>query len=507
MSKTKAALLILDGWGKGKVPGADAIRQAKTPYVDSLLKTYPSSTLITHGEEVGLPVGQMGNSEVGHLNIGAGRIVYQQLALINKDIKTGEFAAKDVLKETLRYAKEGNRRVHIMGLLSDGGVHSHIDHLIALCQACDQNGLEKIYIHGFTDGRDTDPKSSVTYLQEVQESISNTKAKVVTIVGRYYAMDRDKRWERVKVAYDALVNGIGNASDNLIQSIEAKHAENQTDEFLEPLILNSEDSTRIQNEDVVIFFNFRTDRPRQLTKVLFVEPEAGGLEPLDLYFVTMTRYDDTFSNVKVIYEKSNIVNTIGEIISKNNKHQLRIAETEKYPHVTFFFSGGREDKFSGEERILIPSPKVATYDLQPEMSANEITEAVISFIPDQPCDFICLNYANADMVGHTGDFEAAQRAVECVDQCLARLVPHLIENGFEIIIIADHGNSDFMINQDGTPNTAHTKNPVPCIYISKEHATDKLDDGILADVAPTLLMLMGIDIPKEMTGKCLIKRN
>ncbi len=505
MNTTKTALIILDGWGHGKKPNSDAIRLANTPFVDSLYKNYPNSELITFGEEVGLPDGQMGNSEVGHLNIGAGRIVYQELARINKAIKDNQLAKNEKLQEAIQLAKEKGSSFHLMGLLSDGGVHSHINHLKSLCDILLENGLTKIHLHSFMDGRDTDPKKGKTYLSSLIEHIKDTPIELSTIVGRYYAMDRDNRWERIKIAYDCLINGLGEKTTDPLDSIEKRYLDNETDEFLMPIICD-DGRGQIKEGDVVLFYNFRTDRPRQLCKALSQKdiPEFG-MKKLNVSLFTMTKYDASFEQVKVLFEKDEIKNTLGEYLSKNNKTQLRIAETEKYPHVTFFFSGGREASFEGESRILVPSPKVATYDLKPEMSALEISDATIDHITQHKPDFICLNYANTDMVGHTGDFDAAIKAAVTVDSCLFNVMKVLLDHSYDTLVIADHGNSDYMINEDGSPNTAHTTNMVPCFLVSKKHKKAKLSNGKLADIAPTILHLMGLELPVEMDGLNLIQ--
>ncbi len=498
----KAMLVILDGWGIGQKPEADAIAQAQTPFVDYLWRQYPHSELVTYGEEVGLPEGQMGNSEVGHLNIGAGRVVYQELARINKAIRDKELHQNPVLLEAISYAKQHNKPFHLMGLLSDGGVHSHINHLKALCDILQNTGIEKIFVHAFMDGRDTDPKSGLGYVQELQAHINNSNIKLATLVGRYFAMDRDNRWGRVKVAYDLLVKGEGEFTTDILATIAQHYEMGETDEFLKPIVLEKE--AQIKNGDVLLCFNFRTDRPREISTVLTQQdmPEFE-MKKLNLRYVTMTRYDETFKNIDVLFTKDDVSNTLGEVLSKAGKTQVRIAETEKYPHVTFFFNGGREEPFEGEQRILIPSPKVATYDLEPEMSANEITDAIINHIEQHHPDFICLNYANADMVGHTGVMEAAIKAVETVDQCVKRLVETGLKYDYAMLIIADHGNSDYLINEDGTPNTAHTKNPVPCIYIAREYKNISLKNGKLADVAPTILNILDIPVGSEMDGELL----
>lgn len=510
MKAAHVILIILDGWGHGQEPEVSAIAKADTPFVDSLYAKYPNSELVTHGEQVGLPDGQMGNSEVGHLNIGAGRIVYQELARINKAIRERELHGNPVLLEALEYAKTNGKAVHFMGLVSDGGVHSHLNHLKALCDITRENGLERVFIHAFMDGRDTDPKGGAGYLEDLLDHIAGQPAKLATVVGRYYAMDRDKRWERVKLAYDVLVKGEGEKTQDVLQTLRERYGRDETDEFLKPIVCtgaSGDPVATLQPDDVLICFNFRTDRPREISAVLTQQdmPEYD-MKTLPLYYVTMTRYDETFKNVKVLFTKDDVRNTLGEVLANAGKTQVRIAETEKYPHVTFFFSGGREDVFENERRIMIPSPKVATYDLQPEMSANGITEAIIQDIRTNQPNFICLNYANTDMVGHTGVFEAAMKAAETVDTCLEQLMETVLEYDYEAIIIADHGNSDYMVNEDGTPNTAHTKNPVPCFYVSKKAAGARLRDGKLADIAPTILYLMGIPAPKEMDGEVLISR-
>jgi 2,3-bisphosphoglycerate-independent phosphoglycerate mutase len=501
-------LVILDGWGKGQKPSSDAIAQADTPVMDELLKSCPNSELITFGEEVGLPEGQMGNSEVGHLNIGAGRVVYQELARINKSIRNGELQRHPVLLEAFQYAKTNNKAVHFIGLLSDGGVHSHTSHLRALCDATQQQGLDRVFVHAFMDGRDTDPKSGLNYLKNLTQSIDNQRVRLASIIGRYYVMDRDKRWERVKLAYDLLVHGIGEKTRNPMGEVQQSYEAGVTDEFLKPIVCVDEDDqpiTTIQEDDVVICFNFRTDRPREITTVLTQKDMPDfGMVKRKLYYVTMTRYDESFQNIHVIFEKDNLNNTLGEVLANAGLTQVRIAETEKYPHVTFFFSGGREAPFDGERRLMVPSPKVATYDLQPEMSAFEITDTIIADIESHQPNFICLNYANSDMVGHTGDFKAAMRAAETVDDCLGRLLDCGKKYGYDAIIIADHGNSDYMVNEDGTPNTAHTMNPVPCVYVGG--AGSKIANGKLADIAPTILGLLGIDLPSEMDGENLLSK-
>jgi len=506
MENKKVALIILDGWGHGVHPKADALRLAKTPFIDSLYRDYPNSELITYGEDVGLPEGQMGNSEVGHMNIGAGRVVYQDLAKINKAIRTDELRNNPVFNDAIQTAKNNDKAFHFMGLLSDGGVHAHIDHLLAMIDYAVEAGLKKIYVHAFLDGRDTDPKGGLRYLDRLLEHIKDSPAKLVTVVGRYYAMDRDNRWERIKIAYDALVLGDGVKTDDMLSEVAISYKKEITDEFMNPIITAEKTAeSRIKSGDIVFFYNYRTDRPRQITTALTQKDfPIQVMQKLDLEYYTMTKYDSSFQNIKVVFEKDELTNTLGEVLSKANKSQIRIAETEKYPHVTFFFSGGQEEPFQQESRIMIPSPKVATYDLQPEMSAIEMTDAIIKKTGEEPADFICLNYANTDMVGHTGDFEAAMKAAETVDTCLERLLKFLQKHGYESIVIADHGNSDFMINENGSPNTAHTVNLVPCFYITKDAIKKELQNGKLADIAPTILNLMGVKTPAEMTGKNLI---
>jgi 2,3-bisphosphoglycerate-independent phosphoglycerate mutase len=502
----KVILLILDGWGITQDPKVSAIYNAKTPFINSLYDTYPHSELRTDGEHVGLPEGQMGNSEVGHMNLGAGRIVYQNLAKINIAVREGSLAKEPQLLNAFDYAKTHNKNVHFLGLVSDGGIHSHINHLKGLLNAANECGLENVYLHAFTDGRDCDPKSGKYFINDIQDHMQNTTGELATITGRYYAMDRDKRWERVKFAYDALVNGIGEKSTNAEQSILDSYEKNVTDEFIKPVVMsdaNGNPKTTIQPDDVVIFFNFRTDRGRQLTEVLSQKDNHEfNMHKLPLYFVTLTNYDETFEKIHVVYNNDNIENTLGEVLETAGKKQIRIAETEKYPHVTFFFSGGREQPFEGETRLLCPSPKVATYDLKPEMSAYEIRDAIVPELQKGDVDFVCLNFANGDMVGHTGVFEAAVKACEAVDICAKDVIEAGLENGYTTLLIADHGNCETMINPDGTPHTAHTTNPVPMILIDKELKSVK--NGILGDIAPTILELMGVDQPKEMTQKSLL---
>lgn len=508
MTTKRLALLILDGWGHGPKPEVSAIAQANTPFMDSLYENYPNAELVTHGEKVGLPDGQMGNSEVGHLNIGAGRIVYQELARINKAVRERTLNANPILLEAMAHAKANDKPVHFIGLVSDGGVHSHINHLMALCDIAQEQGVAHSYVHAFTDGRDCDPKSGLNFIKTLTEHIENQNTKLASVIGRYYAMDRDKRWERVKLAYDLLVKGEGEKTTDILESIQNSYNKNETDEFIKPIVCTNTDGTpiaTIQEGDVVLCFNFRTDRPREITTVLTQQDFPDfGMKKLNLYYVTMTNYDDTYQNMHILFEKDNLTNTLGEILAKAGKTQVRIAETEKYPHVTFFFSGGREAPFEQERRLMVPSPKVATYDLQPEMSAVEITDTIIKDIEDNQPDFICLNFANTDMVGHTGVFGAAVKAAETVDNCLSRLVPIALQHEYDLIIIADHGNSDYMINDDGTPNTAHTKNPVPIIYVSNQVDGATVKDGKLADIAPTILTLLGMQLPTEMDGEVLI---
>lgn len=500
----KALLVILDGWGKGREDNSNAIYKAQPAFFNQLLQNYPYAQLRTDGENVGLPEGQMGNSEVGHLNIGAGRVVYQNLVLINKAFRERTIQSNPAILNAINYAKTNNKKVHLIGLVSDGGVHSHIEHLIGLCRLCEENQLQQVFIHAFTDGRDTDPKGGESYLKHLMEATSATHAKIASVVGRYYAMDRDKRWERVKLAYDALVNGIGEHTQNVLQSIEHSYSEGVTDEFIKPIICVDEKNqplATIAEDDVVICFNFRTDRGRQITTALTQQDfHEFNMHKLKLHYVTMTNYDNTYENVNVVFKEDNLQMTLGEVLEKNKLTQMRIAETEKYPHVTFFFSGGREIPFQGEERSMCPSPKVATYDLQPEMSAEDVCNATLEAIK-KGFEFIVVNFANPDMVGHTGDFNAVMKAIKKVDDCLKRVVHTAEEQDYSALIIADHGNADFMINDDGTPNTAHTTNPVWCICTDK---SKKVHNGILADVAPSILDLMGVVQPVEMTGKSML---
>lgn len=508
MNTQKSFLIILDGWGIYPDPDVSAIKRAHTPYFNQLNLDYPHSTLTTFGMDVGLPEGQMGNSEVGHMNLGAGKVVYQELARIHKAIEDQELQNHPLLLEALHYAKENNRKVHLLGLISDGGVHSHIRHLLALCDTCILHNIPNVFIHAITDGRDTDPKGGIHYLEMVDDHIKNSEIKWGSLIGRYYAMDRDNRWERIQLAYDLLVNGAGTGTRDIFQALRQSYSEKISDEFVQPHFMMNERGkavAKIEDGDVVVFFNFRTDRPRELTYVLTQSSvDTFPCNPLDLKFVTFARYDETFKNQIVLFEKDDIKETMGEVVSKHGLTQVRIAETEKYPHVTFFFNGGREARFEGEDRILIPSPKVATYDLQPEMSAFGITKAIMDYMVTHQPDFICLNFANADMVGHTGMMSAAVAAVEAVDKCLSEMVPLALELNYNMLIIADHGNADYMVNPDGSPNTAHSMNPVPCILVSKDAHHYTIDNGKLADIAPTLLTLMGVPIPEEMTGNVLI---
>ena len=502
----KVILMILDGWGKSPDPKVSAIDNANTPFVDSLYNKYPNANLLTDGMNVGLPEGQMGNSEVGHMNLGAGRIVYQDLAKINLAVRENTLKDEKVLKKAFAYAKDNNKDVHFLGLVSNGGVHSHTSHLKGLISAGKDYGLTSMYVHAFTDGRDVDPKSGKGFLEDLTNFCSDKNAKLATVVGRYYAMDRDKRWERVKKAYEVMVNNVGEKSSDISTAMQNSYDHNVTDEFIDPIVMtdsNGAPLAKIKEDDVVIFFNFRTDRGRELTHVLSQEDmHELNMHKLNLYYVTMTNYDDSFQKVHVVYDKENIRETLGEVLAKNSKKQIRIAETEKYPHVTFFFNGGREIPFDGEKRILCPSPKVATYDLKPEMSAYEIRDAIIPELKKGEVDFVCLNFANPDMVGHTGDMNAAIKACETVDSCAEAVVTAGLENGYSTILIADHGNCETMINPDGSPNTAHTTNPVPLILIDKD--LKEIKDGVLGDIAPTILKLMGVEQPESMTQKPLI---
>lgn len=502
----KVLLAILDGWGIGDGTKSDVIANTPTVNIDFLIKTYPHSQLLTCGEHVGLPDGQMGNSEVGHLNIGAGRVVYQDLVKINKAISDNSITENRTLKQAFEYAKNENKAIHFLGLVSDGGVHSLDKHLYKLCDMAKSYGIEKTYIHAFTDGRDTDPKSGLGFIRSLEKHLTNSAGKIATVSGRYYAMDRDKRWERIKEAYDCLVHGNGKSYTSAEAAIEDSYSQNITDEFIKPCVITTPDgkpTATIKQGDVVCCFNFRTDRLREMTIVLTQKDMPDfGMKTIPLHYITMTRYDDTFKNINIVYDKDNLEQTLGEVVSKAGLKQLRIAETEKYAHVTFFFSGGREKEFEGERRVLVQSPKVATYDLKPEMSALEVRDAVIEQINKGDLDFICLNFANGDMVGHTGVYQAIEKAVTTVDTCIGDVVKAARDNGFEVLIIADHGNADNALNPDNTPNTAHSLNPVPCILVSDNYK--KIDNGILADIAPTICKIMEIEIPQAMTGKVLI---
>lgn len=498
--------MILDGWGKSPDPRVSAIENANTPFIDSLYRNYPNANLLTDGMHVGLPEGQMGNSEVGHMNLGAGRIVYQDLAKINLAVRENTLKDEPALKEAFLYARNIKKKVHFLGLLSDGGVHSHISHLKGLINACHDFGVEQAYVHAFTDGRDVDPKSGKNFLLDLQAFCEGKNTRLASVIGRYYAMDRDKRWERVKLAYDLLVNGEGEKTTNLAASIQKSYDNGVTDEFLQPIAITDKEGAPLATlspGDVVIFFNFRTDRGRELTQVLSQEDmHEYNMHKLDLYYVTMTNYDDSFKGIRVVYGKDNLQQTLGEVLANAGKKQIRIAETEKYPHVTFFFNGGRETPFEGEKRIMCPSPKVATYDLKPEMSAYEVKDSIIRELEKEDVDFVCLNFANPDMVGHTGDMQAAIKACETVDACAKEVITAGLEHGYSSLVIADHGNCDTMINPDGSPNTAHTTNPVPLIVVDKDIKSVK--DGVLGDIAPTVLKMMGIAQPALMTRHPLI---
>jgi 2,3-bisphosphoglycerate-independent phosphoglycerate mutase len=503
----KVALIILDGWGYGRNDKSNAILAANTPFFDSMLIKYPHSKLQASGTSVGLPAGQMGNSEVGHMNLGAGRVVYQELGRIHKAVEDCEFDENAVIKDAFNYARQNNKDVHFIGLVSDGGVHSHIKHLKGLCDVAERFSLPHVYIHAFLDGRDTDPNGGLGYITDLENYISKkSNIQIASAIGRYYAMDRDNRWERVRKAYDVMVNGEGKETHSIQQAISESYAEGVTDEFILPIVKTGADGKPvavIKNGDVVICFNFRTDRGREITVALTQKSfHEQNMHPLDLHYITMTTYDETFKNVKVIFTKDDLVNTLGEILQNAGKHQIRIAETEKYPHVTFFFSGGREKEFENEKRLLIPSPKVATYDLQPEMSAQGITDTILPELKSGWADFICLNFANTDMVGHTGVFSAVVKAAETADKCTQAVVETGIANGYSFIIIADHGNAEFMINDDGTPNTAHTTNLVPCILIDNDY--HEIKDGKLGDIAPTILKILGVPIPNEMSDNVLV---
>jgi len=506
MSQKKTMLMILDGWGIGKGDKSDVISQVATPNMDRLERDYPSSRLFASGENVGLPDGQMGNSEVGHLNIGAGRIVYQDLVKINMAVRDNTIAENPVLKEAFSYARDQGKKVHFMGLLSDGGVHSLDKHLYKLCDLTGEYGIKDVFVHAFGDGRDTDPQSGKGYMQDLQDHLDHSNGRVASLIGRYYAMDRDKRWERIREAYDLVVHGKGKQTTDVVSAIGESYDEGVTDEFVKPIVVvddNGNPVGTIGEGDVVVFFNFRNDRARELTIVLTQKdmPEHG-MKTIPLHYCTMTPYDATFRGLHVIYDKENVTRTMGEVVSAAGLTQLRIAETEKYAHVTFFFSGGREEEFEGENRILIPSPKVATYDLQPEMSAFGVRDAVIKSIHEDKPGFICLNFANGDMVGHTGVYDAIKKAIEAVDQCVGAVVEAARQEDYDVLIIADHGNADHAVNPDGSPNTAHSLNPVPCILVSDDYR--EIREGILADVAPTLLHIMGVERPEEMTGKVLV---
>ena len=500
----KALLMILDGWGIGNKGKADVIFNTPTPYWDSLIANYPNSQLAASGENVGLPDGQMGNSEVGHLNIGAGRVVYQDLVKINKACQDNTILQNPEIVKAFSYAKENGKSVHLMGLASNGGVHSSFDHLFKLCDIAKHYEIENTFIHCFMDGRDTDPKSGKGFIEELEAHTAKSAGKIASIVGRYYAMDRDKRWERVKVAYDLLVNGVGEAATDMVAAMEKSYAEGVTDEFVKPVV-NANVDGKIKEGDVVIFFNYRNDRAKELTIVLTQQdmPEAGMMTIPGIQYYCMTPYDASFKGVNILFDKENVQNTLGEYLSSLGKKQLHIAETEKYAHVTFFFNGGRETPYEGEDRVLINSPKVATYDLKPEMSAYEVKDALVAEINKNVYDFIVVNYANGDMVGHTGVYEAIEKAVVAVDKCVEETVEAAKANGYEVIIIADHGNADNAVNEDDSPNTAHSLNPVPCVYVT-ENKDAKVSDGILADVAPSILSIMGLEQPKEMTGKNLL---
>ncbi|WP_299466762.1 2,3-bisphosphoglycerate-independent phosphoglycerate mutase [Mucilaginibacter sp.] len=505
-NRKKVALIILDGWGYGRNDKSNAIIAADTPFFDSMIAQYPNSKLEASGIAVGLPEGQMGNSEVGHMNLGAGRVVYQELGRINKAVIDNEFVQNEALVEAFDYARANNKDVHFIGLVSDGGVHAHINHLKGLVDATTSLGLQKVFIHAFLDGRDTDPNSGINFITELEDHIAPTPVKLASAIGRYYAMDRDNRWERVKKAYDLMVNGEGEASQDIIASIKKSYDEGITDEFILPVVRvdsYGKPLAVIKEGDVVICFNFRTDRGREISLALTQKafPEYN-MHPLNVHYVTMTSYDETFKNVKVVFRKDDLTKTLGEVLEGANKNQIRIAETEKYPHVTFFFSGGRETAFNNEKRLLIPSPKVATYDLQPEMSAEGIRDAIIPELESGWPDFICLNFANTDMVGHTGVFSAVMKAAETADACTKAVVETGLRNGYSFIIIADHGNADYMINEDGSPNTAHTTNLVPCIIIDSD--VKHVKDGKLGDIAPTVLQMLGVPIPEEMTGNVLV---
>ncbi len=508
----KVVLIVMDGWGIAKDKSVSAIDNASTPVYNSLLNNYANSTLVASGRSVGLPDGQMGNSEVGHMNIGAGRIVYQDLVKVNLAVEDGSLARNETLKKMFAYLKNTGKKLHLIGLVSDGGVHAHVNHLKALLSIAHSEGLNRVFLHAFTDGRDTDPKSGLPFVSDVQQHMEASTGKVASVIGRYFAMDRDKRWERVKKAYDLLVNGVGEPTENVLDAIQKSYNSGVSDEFILPIVATENGSPigNIEEGDAVVCFNFRTDRGREITEVLTQNafPEFQ-MEPLNLYYVTFTRYDQTYKNVEVVFEKDNLHNTLGEVLAEAGKKQIRIAETEKYPHVSFFFSGGREAPFEGEKRIMVPSPKVATYDLQPEMSAYEVANKIVAELNAEWPDFVVLNFANPDMVGHTGVFSAAVKAVETVDICVGKVVETGLLHGYSFIIIADHGNADMMINEDGSPNTAHSTNLVPCILVDEDFKTGsgrRIENGILGDLAPTILDLMGVAAPPEMTGKSLLVR-
>jgi 2,3-bisphosphoglycerate-independent phosphoglycerate mutase len=502
----KTILIILDGWGIGNKGKSDVIANTDTPTMDQLMTEFPHSQLMTCGEDVGLPEGQMGNSEVGHLNIGAGRVVYQDLVRINKAIRENSISENSELVNAFSYARDNNKAVHLLGLIGPGGVHAMSHHLFKLCDMTKDYDLDRVFIHALTDGRDTDPKSGYGFMEEVVNHLKTSNGKIASLVGRYYTMDRDKRWERVREGYDLMVSGKGKPYSDILKAIKDSYAEGVTDEFIKPVVIVDHEGQplgTISEGDVVLCFNFRTDRLRQITTVLTQKdmPELG-MKTLPLYYLTLTTYDESFRDIKVVFDKQNVSNTMGEVISHARLKQIRIAETEKYAHVTFFFNGGREEEFPGERRILIQSPKVATYDLKPEMSAPQVTEAIVAELKARQADFVCLNFANGDMVGHTGIYTAIKKAVETVDACVGRVVESAMENDYSVMIIADHGNADYAVNDDGSPNTAHSLNPVPCILVDKNYS--KISNGILADVAPTLLTIMGLPVPAEMTGKVLV---
>lgn len=503
--KNRVLLMILDGWGNGDKSKSDAIYHANAQYISSLQKKYPTSQLLTSGENVGLPDGQMGNSEVGHLNLGAGRIVYQDLVKINKACEDNSISKNPTIAKAFEYAASNDKAVHFIGLVSDGGVHSLNKHLYSLCDVTKEYGVKDVFIHAFMDGRDTDPKSGLGYIKSLLEHLKSSNGKLASVVGRYFAMDRDKRWDRVKQAYDLIVNGIGEKSRCAVDAIDKSYANGITDEFIKPIVCVDENQNPIgliKEGDVVFCFNYRSDRAREITQVL-VEQDVEDMKVVkDVMYLTMTPYDDSFNNVNVVYDKKNVQNTLGEVLERNDLTQLHIAETEKYAHVTFFFNGGREEPFNGESRVLVPSPKVATYDLKPEMSIYEVKDAIVKELGKKEFDFVCLNFANGDMVGHTGIYDAIIKAVKSVDQCVSEVVEQAVANDYTVLITADHGNADFVVNNDGSPNTAHSLNPVPFIVVSSD--IKSVEDGVLADVAPTVLHIMGIEKPNEMTGKSLV---